>query len=162
MTQRWLGAELEKSALHRQGGHAVDLQPARVSDVAFQGERRDQCIGRVLVFVLREHRSRGFVVDGVLHRMVGMTLEATGCEAAVGSRCMVLNHNGGEAEAEVVGFSGDSLLMMPTGPVHGMTPGARVVPTSRVFDARIGNDILGRVIDGAGQAMSLSMVWMEF
>jgi flagellum-specific ATP synthase len=97
--------------------------------------------------------SRGFVVNGKLTRMVGMTLEAQGCEAAVGSRCMLIDHDGAEAETEVVGFSGDSLLMMPTGPLHGMTPGARVVPTSRVFDAYVGNEILGRVIDGAGRAI---------
>lgn len=97
------------------------------------------------------HTTQGFAVHGVLSRMVGTTLEASGCEAAVGSRCIVVDHDGHEAETEVVGFSGSSLLMMPTGHVHGLVPGARVIPSGKVFEARVGNEILGRVVDGAGQ-----------
>jgi flagellum-specific ATP synthase len=97
------------------------------------------------------HKTQGFAVHGVLSRMVGTTLEASGCEAAVGSRCLVVDHDGHEAETEVVGFSGNSLLMMPTGHVHGLVPGARVIPSGKVFEARVGNEILGRVVDGAGQ-----------
>jgi flagellum-specific ATP synthase len=95
----------------------------------------------------------GFVVNGVLNRMVGMTLEATGCRAAVGARCVLIDQHGSEAEAEVVGFSGDALLLMPTGPLHGMMPGARVIPTDKVFETRIGPDVLGRVLDGAGRPL---------
>ena len=97
------------------------------------------------------HRSRGFVVNGVLSRMSGMTLEAAGCEAPVGSRCLVVDHEGRSAETEVVGFSGGSLLLVPTGELHGMVPGARVIPSGKVFEARVGQQILGRVIDGAGR-----------
>ena len=55
------------------------------------------------------------VVEGTLNRMVGMTLEAVGCEAAVGGRCLVDTAEGRQIEAEVVGFSGDKLFLMPTG-----------------------------------------------
>jgi flagellum-specific ATP synthase len=97
------------------------------------------------------HRARGFVAHGVLSRVSGMTLEATGCEAPVGSRCLVVDPDGRTAETEVVGFSGGSLLLVPTGELHGMVPGARVIPSGKVFEARVGPQILGRVIDGAGQ-----------
>ncbi len=95
--------------------------------------------------------SRGAVVHGVLTRLVGMTMEATGCQAAVGGRCLVQGENGVEVETEVVGFARGSLLLMPMGPLHGMTPRARVIPSGRVFEARVGEEILGRVLDGAGQ-----------
>jgi flagellum-specific ATP synthase len=49
--------------------------------------------------------SRGFVAHGVLRRMAGMTLEAEGCEAPVGSRCLVVDSAGSTVETEVVGFS---------------------------------------------------------
>ena len=65
------------------------------------------------------------VVEGTLSRMVGMTLEAVGCEAAVGGRCLVDTAEGKQIEAEVVGFSGDKLFLMPTGDVRGIMPGAR-------------------------------------
>ncbi len=42
-----------------------------------------------------------------------MTLEAVGCEAAVGGRCLVDTAEGRQIEAEVVGFSGDKLFLMP-------------------------------------------------
>lgn len=90
-------------------------------------------------------------VHGVLTRLVGTALEATGCQAAVGSRCIVVGDRDSRVETEVVGFSGGSLLLMPTGPMRGMMPGSRVIPSGRVFEARVGEEILGRVLDGAGQ-----------
>src|SRR6186713_2076566 len=81
-------------------------------------------------------------VEGVLTRMVGLTLEASGCQAAVGDRCDVLGSNGRRVEAEVVGFSGDRLYLMPTGDIHGLKPNALVGP-----------QLMGRIIDGAGNAL---------
>ena len=95
-------------------------------------------------------QSRGLMVEGTLHRMIGMTLEATGCKAAVGGRCLVAAPDGVQVEAEVVGFNGDKLLLMPTVELHGISPGARVVPSSRVFEAMVDEHVLGRVLDGAG------------
>jgi flagellum-specific ATP synthase len=99
------------------------------------------------------HRTRGFVAHGVLRRAAGMTLEASGCEAPVGSRCLVVDHDGRMAETEVVGFSGGSLLLVATGELDGVMPGARVIPTRRVFEARAGSGLLGRVLDGAGDPL---------
>ena len=77
------------------------------------------------------------VVEGTLNRMVGMTLEAVGCEAAVGGRCLVDTAEGKQIEAEVVGFSGDKLFLMPTGDIRGMMPGARVIPTQSESSAAV-------------------------
>ena len=46
--------------------------------------------------------SRGLVVEGKLTRMVGLTLEAVGCRAAIGGRCDVVNAAGESVDAEVV------------------------------------------------------------
>jgi len=94
-----------------------------------------------------------FVVEGTLSRMVGMTLEAVGCEAAVGSRCLIDTAEGKRIEAEVVGFSGEKLFLMPTGDIRGMMPGARVVPMPSVSDVAVGDALLGRVLDGAGRPL---------
>ena len=90
--------------------------------------------------------TRGLVVEGKLTRMVGLTLEAVGCRAAIGGRCDVINAAGESIEAEVVGFSGESLYLMPTGDIHGLEPDARVVPTGRVSEASVGDELLGRVL----------------
>ncbi len=92
-------------------------------------------------------------VEGFLTRMVGLALEATGCEAAIGDTCDVIARNGARIEAEVVGFAGERLLLMPTGDPHGLGPSARVLPRQRAGMADVGPQLLGRIIDGSGQAL---------
>ncbi len=97
--------------------------------------------------------ARDIVVEGTLSRMVGMTLEAVGCEAAVGGRCLIDTAEGRQIEAEVVGFSGEKLFLMPTGDIRGIMPGARVIPTRSVSEVAVGEALLGRVLDGAGRPL---------
>ncbi len=93
---------------------------------------------------------RGMALEGKLTRMVGLTLEAVGCRAAIGGQCDVIANDGTSIEAEVVGFSGESLYLMPTGDIRGLEQGARVIPTGQVCEAAVSDSLLGRVIDGAG------------
>jgi flagellum-specific ATP synthase len=81
--------------------------------------------------------------------MVGLTLEAVGLEMPVGGRCRVISGDQ-DIEAEVVGFSSESVYLMPVGEVGGLKPGARVVPTQHGYEAEVGPQLLGRVLDGAG------------
>jgi flagellum-specific ATP synthase len=92
-------------------------------------------------------------VEGQLARMVGLTLEALGCQAAVGDRCEIIAADGSSEEAEVVGFSGDRLYLMPIGEVHSVKPGARVIPRPGAGHIRVGSELLGRVIDGGGEPL---------
>ena len=93
------------------------------------------------------------IVEGRLSRMVGLMLEASGCRAAVGDRCRLLASNGNESESEVVGFAGDKLFLMPTGPIQGLDPQTRVIPTRQSGQVRIGEGLLGRIIDAAGRPL---------
>jgi flagellum-specific ATP synthase len=97
--------------------------------------------------------SRSLVVEGRLKRMIGLTLEASGCRAAIGEQCDIVTSGGKNIEAEVVGFAGESLYLMPTGDIRGLEQDARVIPTGRVGEALVGNGLLGRVIDGAGRPL---------
>ncbi len=99
------------------------------------------------------NESPSMVVEGKLTRMVGMTLEAVGCQAAIGVRCKVESVDDTWIEAEVVGFSGDRLFLMPTGSIHGVQPNARVIPTDHVYEVAVGDNLLGRVLDGAGRPL---------
>ena len=85
--------------------------------------------------------------------MIGLTLEAIGCQAAIGDRCRVLNPGGTDIDAEVVGFSGDRLFLMPTGTPRGLAPNARVIPIGGAGDIAVGEALLGRVLDGAGRPL---------
>jgi flagellum-specific ATP synthase len=93
------------------------------------------------------------IVEGKLTRMVGLTLEAAGCQAPIGARCNVQGPEGNPVEAEVVGFSGEKIYLMPTGDIRGLTPNARVIPTRHVSVADVGEALLGRVVDGAGRPL---------
>ena len=93
------------------------------------------------------------IVEGTLTRMVGMTLEAVGCQSAIGARCMVEGMDKNFIETEVVGFSGDKLYLMPTMRLEGILPNARVIPTAGSYRVPVGDELLGRVIDGAGEPL---------
>ena len=112
-------------------------------------------------------------VSGRLTRINGLVMEASGIKLPLGSGCRILVPGGGAVEAEVVGFNGDKLYMMPTDDVFGLAPGARVlpmevgvprlVPGKRIGPRRraadrakhlpVGDALLGRVVDGAGRPL---------
>ncbi|MEZ5569431.1 MAG: FliI/YscN family ATPase [Halioglobus sp.] len=92
----------------------------------------------------------GLQEEGSLVRMIGIKLEAVGCQAPIGSRCLIITDGGGSIEAEVVGFSDVSLILMPEGNLRGVQLGARVVPLHTGGVVAVDEQLLGRVIDGAG------------
>jgi flagellum-specific ATP synthase len=91
------------------------------------------------------------VVEGRLQRVIGLTMEAVGFHAAIGCPCSVIDDHGEELEAEVVGFSGDKLFLMPVKSIQGVRSGARVIPQKSEKKLIINQHLLGRVIDGLGQ-----------
>jgi flagellum-specific ATP synthase len=101
----------------------------------------------------RIERIPPLAVEGYLTRMIGQTLEAVGCQAAVGDYCDVITGVGTHVETEVVGFSGDRLYLMPTGDLHGLEPNSRVIPRQRAGTVRVGPELLGRIIDGSAQPL---------
>ncbi|WP_122053828.1 flagellar protein export ATPase FliI [Vibrio sp. Evd11] len=92
------------------------------------------------------------IASGKLVRVVGLTLEATGCKAPIGSLCLIETMSG-QMEAEVVGFSGDNLFLMPSEQITGILPGARVTPVTSESGIPVGMELLGRVIDGVGNPL---------
>ncbi|UGV29522.1 flagellar protein export ATPase FliI [Halopseudomonas aestusnigri] len=96
------------------------------------------------------------VVEGRLIRMVGLTLEADGCKAPVGSRCLVISdtlQGESQIEAEVMGFAGSKIYLMPVDRLEGLQPGARVVPSAGGGKLPMGFAMLGRVVDGIGRPL---------
>ena len=110
---------------------------------------------------------------GRLTRINGLVMEAAGIKLPLGSGCRIAAIGGGEVEAEVVGFNGDKLYMMPTDDIYGLAPGATVYPleprpsaprigdplpmrrrmSDRAKHLPVGDALLGRVLDGAGRPL---------
>jgi len=108
---------------------------------------------------------------GRLVRINGLVMEAMGLKLPLGASCRIETPTGGTVEAEVVGFQGDKLFLMPTEEVYGLAPGARVLPPEpppialhadevpeapspdRAKHLPAGEALLGRVVDAAGRPL---------
>lgn len=116
--------------------------------------RRDQrLVERLRAKNERLPRTRDYQVEGLLKRVVGLTLEASGCHIPIGGRCAVETAHGGELEAEVVGFAGENSYLMATGDMRGLLPNLRVRPISEGLQVPVGDALLGRVIDDEGRPL---------
>ena len=116
---------------------------------------------------------RPLAPQGKLTRVAGLVMEAVGLRLPVGSSCLVQQEGMNPVEAEVVGFGGANLYLMPSGDVYGLTPGAAVVPLEaqlappgvgkmrhprrraedRVKHLPVGDALLGRIIDAQGRPL---------
>ena len=116
---------------------------------------------------------RPWVSAGRLTRINGLVMEASGLKLPLGSSCLIQIPGDGTVEAEVVGFAGDRLFMMPAEDVYGLSPGALVIPMEtpraapvpgqhtplmrrapdRAKHLPVGDALLGRVVDGNGRPL---------
>jgi flagellum-specific ATP synthase len=119
----------------------------------YRRERNQRLVAGLRNARTRIGDTRTVVIEGVLKRVTGLTLEAVGCQVRIGERCSVMNADGGAVEAEVVGFNGDRTYLMPVGDLQGVLPNALVVPLNRSAAVPIGPGLLGRVLDGEGQPL---------
>lgn len=95
----------------------------------------------------------GFRRYGRLVRVTGLTLEVVGCQLVMGQRCRVDAATGTPLLAEVVGFNRDVSYLMPLQPMGGLYAGARVLPIDGEETIRVGEHLLGRVVDGLLQPL---------
>ena len=89
---------------------------------------------------------RGFVV-----RVSGLTVESTGPAVGLGELCGIQIRDGRRVLAEVVGFQKDRLILLPLEYIEGISPGDTVTARTTPRYITLGEDILGRVINGMGE-----------
>jgi flagellum-specific ATP synthase len=139
---------------------AAPYDPALDSNPHMQAWR-----GRLDALRARNAIAKPMRACGRLTRAAGLVLEAVGLRLSVGAEVMIELPPGSSlpmAEAEVVGFSGDKLFLMPTTEVIGLLPGARVYPleSAPIADPMagakrlpVGWELLGRVLDASGRPL---------
>lgn len=89
---------------------------------------------------------------GKITEIIGLTIESDGPKSSIGDLCYIYNNFGDEPTmAEVVGFRKDKILLMPLGSPDGIRPGALVVNTGEAMKIGVGNQLIGRVLDGLGR-----------
>ncbi len=116
-------------------------------------DRTGVWMARLQPYLTRAQTQPPLPVEGRLTRMVGLTLEAVGCQAAIGDRCLIAGPHEAVVDAEVVGFAGEKLFLMPIGDIRGLAPNASVIPAGRSGDVAVGDDLLGRVLGGTGKPL---------
>src|SRR6478609_1284821 len=85
-----------------------------------------------------------FGTFGKVTRVVGLVIEAAGLEVGLGELCRVTSLAGDRSVlAEVVGFHGRGVLLMPLGEMDGLHPGSAVLPLGRSFGVDVGPGLLG-------------------
>jgi flagellum-specific ATP synthase len=93
-------------------------------------------------------------VNGKVSQVIGLVLEGHGPGVSIGEVCEVhLKDASGPIDAEVVGFKKGKVLLMPLHSLRGISPGCRIVARGKKADVRVGQKLLGRIIDGLGNPM---------
>lgn len=112
-------------------------------------------------------------ISGRITRVAGLVMEAVGLQLPIGAACSVPLPNGDRIDAEVVGFEGKTLFLMPYSEVEGILPGTPVfvqeygctIPSALELETGppatsshsrrlpVGMALLGRVLDGAGKPL---------
>ncbi len=86
-------------------------------------------------------------VRGRVTELVGLLIRAAVPGARVGEVCLIHSpHRSQTLRAEVVGFRGSEVILMPLGEVSDVAMGAEVVPTGASLSIKVGDDLLGRVV----------------
>jgi flagellum-specific ATP synthase len=104
---------------------------------------------------IEEHISTIMPVEliGSVVRTMGMTVSAIGFPAPVGSLARIQRQNSEPLIAEVIGFKDNLTLLFPYSDISGVRRGNRVQMVRTVPWLRVGENLLGRVVNTEGKAV---------
>jgi len=91
--------------------------------------------------------------DGKVSQVVGLVIEASLPGGTLGELCEIYTQIGKVIRAEIVGFRGDKVLLMPLDDLVGIAPGSRVRLSPRPLMIPVGPQLKGRIIDGLGNPL---------
>jgi len=95
-----------------------------------------------------------YSIKGKVTELTGLVIKAVVPGVRVGELCFIEPYrNRTPIKAEVVGFRDQEVLLMPLGDIEGIGLGNDVTPTGSYLTVRVGDGLLGRVIDGLGEPL---------
>jgi len=90
-------------------------------------------------------------INGKVSDVIGLVIESIGPNVSLGEICTIINRSGKElCKTEVVGFRDGKVLSIALGEVEKISPNSEIVSTGKSFMVGVGDELLGRVIDGLG------------
>ena len=99
--------------------------------------------------------------EGVVKKVIGLTIEVQGIKAFVGELCIIYNQKNMPVNCEVVGFKDEFVILMPLDELIGISPGCRVVPQHKPLSVKCSDKLLGHIIDGLGNPLDCESISMD-
>jgi len=93
-------------------------------------------------------------VHGRITEVVGMLIKAVIPEVKMGEICMI-KRDTEPLMSEVVGFTKEEVLLSPLGEMYGIGPSSEVIPLRMPMHIKVGQELLGRVLNGYGEAVDI-------
>lgn len=91
-------------------------------------------------------------VHGRITEVVGMLIKAIVPQVKMGE-VVLIKREEAPLMAEVVGFTREEVYLSPLGEMHGIGPSSEVIPLRMFLHIKVGEGLLGRVVDGLGNPL---------
>ncbi len=90
-------------------------------------------------------------VNGRVSDVIGLIIVSIGPNVSLGEICIIVDKRGIEVcKSEVVGFKDGKVLSIAIGEIHNISPACEIIATGKTFSVGVGDELLGRVLDGMG------------
>lgn len=123
-------------------------------DVPDADELRNVLLVKLNYWRQRIKKAKLLKLVGRVKKVVGLTLEVEGIAASIGDVCRIyIPGENNPVKAEVMGFRGSDSLLMPLGELRGIRPGCRVLTDGKPLTVKVGDQLLGQVLDGLGRPL---------
>ena len=110
-------------------------------------------------YFARIERSPGLRWRGRVTQVIGPLVESEGPFCSVGEVCEIVDSRGRTLPGEIVGFRDTTVLSMPLELPSGIRYGDRVSTWGERPTIRVGDGLLGRVMDGSGEPLDSMGRW---
>jgi len=109
--------------------------------------------GVLAPYLARLDSSSALRWQGRVTQVIGSLIESQGPFCSVGEICSIQNALGRALPGEIVGFRGSTVLSMPLDQPRGVRRGDRIVTWGEHATLRVGDEMLGHVLDACGQPL---------
>lgn len=93
-------------------------------------------------------------MSGRITKVIGLVLESEGPKSPIGEVCVLKDRNGKiVTHSEIVGFKDNRILSMVLGELNDISPGMEIESTGESLQVKVGDQLLGRVLDGLGNPL---------
>jgi ATP synthase in type III secretion protein N len=94
-------------------------------------------------------------ISGRITEVVGMLIRAVVPHVKIGEVCLV-KREGEPLRTVVVGFTQEEVFLSPLGEMSGIGPSSEVIPTRLPLHIKVGQALLGRVLNGLGEPLDVA------